>query len=73
MMVNGSSWGNFGGERGLREGDPIFPYFFIMVAKVLGRGFLRKMEEGVFLSGESLVGEARAWKSVLDIYVANAR
>lgn len=23
MMVNGSSWGDFGGERGLKQGDPI--------------------------------------------------
>lgn len=46
VMVNGSPWGNFGGERGLRQGDPISPYLFIMVAEVLGSLFLRKMEGG---------------------------
>ena len=44
VMVNGSSWGNFGGERGLRHDDLIFPYLFIMVTKVLRRVLLRKME-----------------------------
>ena len=95
VMVNGSSWGNFGGERGLRQGDPISPYLFIMVVEVLGRAFKRNLEGGIikgikiastlpleviqqflddtFLSGESSVGEARAWKLVLQIYAMNAR
>ena len=47
VMVNGSHWVNFGKERGLRQGDPISPYLFIMVVEVLGRVFLRKMEGGV--------------------------
>lgn len=41
VMVNGSSWRNFGRERGLRQEDPISPYLFIMVAKVLGRALRR--------------------------------
>ena len=36
-----------GGERGLRQGDPISPYLFIMVAKVFGRAFKRKWEGGI--------------------------
>ena len=43
VMVNGSSSGNFCGERGLRHYDHVSPYLYIMVTKILGRELMRKM------------------------------
>lgn len=93
VLVNFFPWGNFDVERGLRQGDPIFSYLFIMVVEVLGRAFLRKVNMGdikgiksatslvveviqkkfddTFLSGDSSVFEAKAWKHILEIYMVN--
>lgn len=47
-MVNGVPKGHFGCSRGLRQGDPLSPLLFLMVAGVLG-GLLRKAAEvGMF-------------------------
>ncbi|GKD29284.1 RNA-directed DNA polymerase, eukaryota, reverse transcriptase zinc-binding domain protein [Tanacetum coccineum] len=35
ICVNGERYGYFKGGRGLRQGDPIFPYIFTMVMKML--------------------------------------
>ena len=46
VFMNGLPWGNFGVGRGLQQGDLVLPYLFIMVAEVLERALLRKVERG---------------------------
>lgn len=48
-MVNGSPTGFFRSSRGLRQGDPLSPYLFIMVSNVLN-SMIAKAELG-YISG----------------------
>ncbi|GJR84770.1 reverse transcriptase [Tanacetum coccineum] len=50
VMVNGDSVGVIKPQRGLRQGDPISPYLFIIIADVLSRQISRAMTLGT-LSG----------------------
>lgn len=49
VLVNGSPTGFFGSSRGLRQGDPLSPFLFIMVSKALSK-MIKKAEMG-FMSG----------------------
>lgn len=48
VLLNDSPWENLGAERGLRQGDPLSLYLFIMVAEVLGRSFSKLVNIGCF-------------------------
>lgn len=37
IVLNGSSLGFFKGGRGIRQGDPVSPYIFVLVMEVLSR------------------------------------
>jgi hypothetical protein len=50
IMLNGSPFGNFNPERGLRQGDPLSPFLFILGTEVLSRLLLRQESQGL-LSG----------------------
>ena len=50
VLVNGVPAGFFSSSKGLRQGDPLSPYSFVMGMEVLS-GLIRRAVEGGFISG----------------------
>lgn len=46
VLINGSPQGFFEQEKGIRQGDPLSPFLFIIMAEVLGRLIQRQRELG---------------------------
>ena len=55
ILVNGSPAGFFQNSRGLRQGDPLSPYLFVIGMEALSR-LLNRAVDGNFLSGSQIVG-----------------
>ena len=48
VLVNGSPQGFFEQEKGIRQGDPLSPFLFIIMAEVLGRLIQKQREQGAW-------------------------
>lgn len=48
IMLNGSPHSYFPGAKGLKQGDPLSPYLFVLIMEVLGALLLRRLENRSF-------------------------
>jgi hypothetical protein len=46
VLVNGIPWGDITLTRGIRQGDPLSPYLFIICAEVLSARLIKANEDG---------------------------
>ena len=70
VLLNGSPMGNFQSSRGLKEGDPLSRYLFILGMKVFSL-LVDKAVVGGFLSGYTLKGRNRASVNVSHMLFAD--
>ena len=57
VMINGTPTGFFQSSRGLRQGDPLSPYLFVIAMEVFSV-FIKRAVEGDFLSGCRVKGRS---------------
>ncbi|RVW42718.1 Transposon TX1 uncharacterized 149 kDa protein [Vitis vinifera] len=70
VLVNGVPAGYFSNSRGLRQGDPLSPYLFVLGMEVLSVLIRKAVDEG-FISGCSLRGRGRIEMNVSHLLFAD--
>ena len=70
VLINGVPEGFFSSSKGLRQGDPISPYLFILGMEVLS-ALIRRAVQGNFISGCRLRGRGDAEIMVSHLLFAN--
>ena len=70
ILMNGVQAGFFPSSKGLRQGDPLSPYLFVMGMEVLSV-LIRKVVEGGYLSGCSIRGGRRPAFNILHLLFAD--
>ena len=67
VLVNGVPTGFFPSTKGLRQGDPLSPYLFVMGMEVLDV-LIRRAVEGGFLSGCNIRGGSRSSLNISHLF-----
>ncbi|RVW20876.1 Transposon TX1 uncharacterized 149 kDa protein [Vitis vinifera] len=70
VLVNGVPAGFFPSSRGLRQGDPLSPYLFVLGMEVLD-ALLRRAVAGGYLSGCSIKGDRRHNLKISHLFFAD--
>ncbi|RVX20838.1 LINE-1 retrotransposable element ORF2 protein [Vitis vinifera] len=70
VLVNGVPAGFFPSSKGLRQGDPLSPYLFVMGMEVLST-LIRRVVEGGFLPGCRIRGSGRQSVHISHLLFAN--
>ena len=70
ILVNGVPVGFFPSTKGLRQGDPLSPYLFVMGMEVLAV-LVRRAVEGGYLSGCTIRGGSRPTLNISHLFFAD--
>ncbi|KAJ9670622.1 hypothetical protein PVL29_026897 [Vitis rotundifolia] len=70
VLVNGVPTGFFPSTKGLRQGDPLSPYLFVMGMEVLDV-LIRRVVEGGFLSRCNIRGGRRSPLNISHLFFAD--
>ena len=70
ILVNGSPVGFFRNSRGLRQGDPLSPYLFVIGMKAFSR-LLKRAVDGNYLSGSKIAERGGVESSISHLLYAD--